>query len=259
MKKCVIWMLLVTFSLMLVSCSVEEEPAAEPADPATENSTEETKAPEVPAISARPEATEAQAALEPIPLEIPKAMFIGTPENIEGIENLEKPLGKARPPFLAPAGTVIASAGKPVTASETEPIIGQFSWLVDGDKEASEGSLVEMGPFVQWVQVDLEAEHDIYAVVMWHYHKTPRVYNDVVVQVSNDPEFIEVKTIFNNDHDNSAGLGVGQDKNYVETAEGKLIDAKGVRGRYIRFYSNGNNSNDLNHYIEVEVFGKPAE
>jgi hypothetical protein len=46
--------------------------------------------------------------------------------------------------------------------------------------------------------------------------------------------------------------------NYVETYEGKLIDAKGVRARYVRLYSNGNSSNELNHYIEVEVFGTPV-
>ena len=40
--------------------------------------------------------------------------------------------------------------------------------------------------------------------------------------------------------------------------EGKLIDAKGVKGRYVRLYSKGNTTNKLNHYIEVEVFGKPA-
>jgi len=81
----------------------------------------------------------------------------------------------------------------------------------------------------------------------------------VVVQVADDPDLISnVRTVFNNDHDNSSGLGVGQDLHYVETAEGKLIDAKGARARYIRLYSSGNNSNDLNHYVEVEVYGKPA-
>ena len=65
--------------------------------------------------------------------------------------------------------------------------------------------------------------------------------------------------VFNNDHDNSLGLGVGQDLHYVETAEGKLIDAKGVQGRYVRFYTGGNNNNDLNHWIEVEVYGKPVQ
>ncbi|MBA7483162.1 hypothetical protein ES707_18673 [subsurface metagenome] len=68
-----------------------------------------------------------------------------------------------------------------------------------------------------------------------------------------------MRTLFNNDDDNSAGLGIGGDKNYVATSEGKLIEAKGVRAGYIRCYSNGNSSNDLNNYIEVEVFGKPAQ
>jgi len=96
--------------------------------------------------------------------------------------------------------------------------------------------------------------------VVWHYHKQACVYFDVVVQVASDRDFItNVKTVFNNDIDNSAGLGVGKDMHYTETNEGKLIDTKGVQGRYVRLYSNGNNANDLNHYIEVEVYGKPVE
>jgi hypothetical protein len=87
-----------------------------------------------------------------------------------------------------------------------------------------------------------------------------RVYFDVVVQLADDPDFItNVRTLFNNDIDNSTGLGVGQDMHYVETAEGKLINAKGQRARYVRLFSNGNNNNDLSHYIEVEVFGKPVK
>jgi len=31
-----------------------------------------------------------------------------------------------------------------------------------------------------------------------------------------------------------------------------------VKGRYVRLYSNGNTTNKMNHYIEVEVFGKLA-
>jgi hypothetical protein len=79
----------------------------------------------------------------------------------------------------------------------------------------------------------------------------------VIVQVAVDPDFIaNVKTVFNNDIDNTSGKGVGKDMGYVETSEGKLIDAKGVQGRYVRLYSRGNTANDLNHYIEVEVYGK---
>jgi hypothetical protein len=80
-----------------------------------------------------------------------------------------------------------------------------------------------------------------------------------VVRVSNDADFVKgVSEVFNNDHDNSSGLGVGQDKEYIETNDGKLVDCKGIQARYVRLYSNGSTSNDLNHYIEVEVYGKPA-
>jgi hypothetical protein len=59
------------------------------------------------------------------------------------------------------------------------------------------------------------------------------VYFDVIVQISNDPDFITgVQTIFNNDMDNSAGLGVGMDMHYVDTHFGEIFDAKGLHGRY---------------------------
>ena len=103
------------------------------------------------------------------------------------------------------------------------------------------------------MQIDLEKEFDIHAIIVWHFHKAACAYYDVVVQVSNDPEFKESVTVYNNDHDNSAGLGAGADLAYIETNHGRIIDAKGTKGRYVRLYSNGNTANDLNHYIEVEV------
>lgn len=197
--------------------------------------------------------------LVPLEIELPKPMFVGTPQNIK-VPNLEKPLGKARPPFMAPEGTQVVSFEKAVASTDEEPIIGDIEMITDGDKEAADGSYVELGPFTQHVTIDLEAQYNIYAILVWHFHKQPRVYFDVVVQTADDPDFTEnVQTIFNNDNDNSSGLGVGTDKHYVETAEGKLIDAKGVQGQYVRLYSKGNSNNDLNHYIEVEVFGKPVQ
>jgi len=207
------------------------------------------------------EALAAAAGLVPIDIKLPKPMFVGTPQNTK-VPNLEKPLGKARPPFLAPEGTKNVALGKPVSSSDEEPIIGEIEMITDGDKEAADGSYVELGPFVQHVTIDLEAMHEIYAIVVWHYHKQARVYFDMVVQVADDADFItNVKTVFNNDIDNSAGLGVGKDMHYTETNEGRLFDmlAKGIKTRYVRFYSNGNTSNDLNHYIEVEVYGKPVQ
>ena len=197
--------------------------------------------------------------LAPLDIELPGAVFDDTPQD-NRVPNLEKPLGRPRPPFMAPAGTRNVALGKPVSSSDEEPIIGEVEMITDGDKEAADGSYVELGPFDQNVTIDLEAVHNIYAVVIWHYHKQPVVYFDVAVQVADDPDFItNVRTVFNNDSDNSIGLGVGKDMHYTETNEGKLIDAKGVKARYLRFHSKGNTRNDLNHYIEVEVYGKPAE
>ena len=194
-----------------------------------------------------------------IDLKLPKPMFVGTPQNIN-VPRLQKPLGRPRPPFLAPAGTANVAFGKPVFSSEVEPIIGEIEMVTDGEKKGTDGSYVELGPFLQHITIDLGAEYDIYAVVLWHFHKQASVYFDVIVQLADDGDFItNVSTIFNNDIDNSAGLGIGEDLHYVETFEGKLIDAEGRRARYVRCYSSGNNSNDLNHYIEVEVYGKAAK
>jgi hypothetical protein len=197
--------------------------------------------------------------LAPLDIELPQAVFIGTEEAIR-VNNLKKYTTEDRPPFLAPVGAKNIALGKPVTASDEEPIIGEIEMITDGDKEAADGSFVELAPFLQHVTIDLGASHDIFAVLVWHYHKQPRAYLGVVVQTADDPDFItNVRTLFNNDIDNSAGLGAGTDMHYVETNRGELIDAKSVKARYLRLYSNGNSTDDMNHYTEVEIYGKPAE
>jgi hypothetical protein len=197
--------------------------------------------------------------LVPIPFQLPKPMFEGTPQNLT-VPNLQKPLGRPRDAFLAPAGVTNVAKGKKVTSSDSEPVIGELDQVTDGDKKGAEGSFVELGPGVQHVTIDLGAPQEIFAVLFWHFHKTPRVYFDVVVQVADDAAFKKnARTLFNNDHDNTSGLGAGKDLNYVETAEGKLVDAQGARARYVRLYSKGNNANELNHYVEVDVYGRPAK
>lgn len=239
-----------------------EEPAATPAEtqPAAAPTQAETKnaQPAAQETAVQPAATTAEVNMVPIDIKLPKPMFIGTPSNMQ-VPNLEKPLGKPRPPFLAPEGTTNVALGKPVKSSDEAPVIGEIKMIIDGDKEAGDGSYVELGPFVQNVTIDLGKKQNIYAILVWHYHKQPRVYYDMIVQVADDPNFTSnVTTLYNNDLDNSAKMGVGTDKHYVETSEGRLIDGKGVQARYVRLYSNGNNNDDLNHYIEVEVYGKPA-
>jgi hypothetical protein len=159
-----------------------------------------------------------------------------------------------------PADVTNVAAGKTVTSSDEWPIIGELDMITDGDKESEDGYYVELGEMQQWVQVDLEAKTEIYGIGLWHYHAQPRAYLDVIIQVSHDAEFASgVTTIFNNDHDDSSGMGQGSDPAYIEKNHGRLIPGQKATGRYVRFYSNGNTSDGLNQYIEVEVFGRSAE
>jgi hypothetical protein len=190
--------------------------------------------------------------------QLPPPLFVGTPVPLH-VTNLEPPMRGKRPDFYVPAGTINLAKNKKISASDNNPNVGTLDMVVDGDKDGNEGSWVELGPGKQWVQIDLAKKASISAILIWHFHSQARVYRDVVVQVSDDPTFkTGVTSIFNSDISNELGLGTGKNQNYIETYQGKLIDAKGAKGRYVRLYSNGNTANKLNHYIEVEVWGKPA-
>jgi hypothetical protein len=192
-------------------------------------------------------------------IDLPRPQFTGTPRPIRSA-NLEPPRnGKPYPLIEVPTGCdKLLSKGCKVTSSDPQPIMGALALVTDGDKEHDAETYVELSPGKQWVQIDLGAEREIHACCIWHHHGEARVYHDVICQISNDPTFAgPVATVFNNDHDGSAGLGAGADKEYVESNEGRPFGVKGVKGRYVRFYSNGNTSNGMNHYTEVEVYGKP--
>jgi len=186
--------------------------------------------------------------------ELPPELIEGTPKPIN-VPNLVQAPAKA-PEFFVPAGTVLLSKSKPVTSSDSEPIIGSLDLVTDGDKDAGEGYFVELLDGLQWIQIDLEKSASIHAIWLWHFHSQRRAYHDVIIQISNDPLFkTGVTTIYNNDYDHSARMGIGKDRPYVDTRYGMIADGKGTKGRYVRLYSNGNTANEMNHYIEVEVFG----
>lgn len=198
--------------------------------------------------------------LVPLKLELPKPAFMSC--MFRAPPGVEKHTGKPRPPFMVPAGTRNVALGKAVTTSDYKPVSGSPELVTDGDKEGRKKSCLLLGSGPRYVQIDLGTERDIHAVVIWHYHWTIGVCHDVVVQVADERDFvIGVRTLFNNDHDNSLGLGVGEDREYIETYEGKLIkvkDAKGVRTRYVRWYANGSTADDMNRFTEMEIYGKPA-
>lgn len=198
--------------------------------------------------------------LAPLPLKLPNAAFKGTPENIEFTATMERPTGKPRPPFLAPKGVTNVALGKKVTCSDKSPMTGGPELVTDGDKTASDTTVMVMRRGTQWAQVDLGADYNIYAIVLWHAHDSPKLYRDVVVQVADDPDFIDgVQALYNNDYDNSSGLGIGNEKEYFENNEGRLIDAKGVKARYLRCYSRGSTESAFNEYTEIEVWALPAK
>ncbi len=193
----------------------------------------------------------------PLTTEIPPEVIEGTPMPINVPDLVQAP--KEAPVLNVPAGTVLLSKGKTVTSSDDFPVVGELTLITDGEKEGGEGYYVELMDGPQWVQIDLGQTAAVSAVWVWHFHSQLRAYHDVVIQISDDPEFkTGVTTVFNNDFDNSSGMGKGSDKPYVDSRFGLLVDAKGAKGRYVRLYSKGNTSNDANHYIEVEVFGVPV-
>jgi hypothetical protein len=188
--------------------------------------------------------------------EYPEPMVKGT-EIPKGVANLEKSRVKGSAPALLeiPKGCENLAEDKEVTSSDEDPSVGDLDMITDADSAGSE--YVQLKKGLQWVQIDLEDSKTLHAAHIWHYHSQPRVYNDIIIQISDDEDFIEgVKTVYNNDHDNSSGLGKGTDKNYIEEFYGKSFALKGTKGQYIRFYSKGNSADKSNHYVEVQVYGK---
>lgn len=160
---------------------------------------------------------------------------------------------------MVPKGVTNLAAGKPVTSSAT-PFNGQLSQITDGKKEASDEDAVEFKKGTQWVQVDLGQSFPIYAIAIWHDHRYLQIMHDVIVQVSNDPEFkTAVTTLFNNDADNSSGQGIGLDREYFETNQGRVIAGNGVPARYVRGYTRGGTLSALNCWEELEVYGLPEK
>ena len=197
-------------------------------------------------------------------------LSLGTPWAPKPYPQLEPISIKPQPPIAVPEGCdKLLSRGCAVTSSTPDPLIGELFYVTDGVKEHDASTYVELDRGLQWIQIDLGGECEIHAVCIWHYADL-RAYHDVICQISNDPEFKDgVIIVFNNDHDNSAGFGIGKEMDYVETCFGRPFAVDAVKGRYVRCYSNGsthsnstgsgNGTTLINCYTEIEVFGKPLK
>ena len=166
-----------------------------------------------------------------------------------------------RHPFMVVPGLRNLALYKPVTGSE-KPARGDLEQLTDGLIKCDEFDYVE-GP--EWVQIDLGNILEIHAVVIWHFYKNPIIYNDVIVQAADDAAFsANVRTLFNNDHDNSAGFGRGEDTAYICRWWGEIVDARGAdhsgtTAGYVRVYTGRGMNGEPPAYVEVAVYGRPPE
>lgn len=192
-------------------------------------------------------------------LEFPAPTLKATPEELPAGPNIEANSDTPATALLVPAGITNVALGKTVKTS-VNPFTGEADQLTDGKKEAFDYDTVEMKKGSQWVQVDLGQPQTIHAIALWHDHRYIQVVHDVILQVSDDPEFkTGVTTLFNNDTDNSSGQGVGLDREYFERHYGRVFDGKVTQARYVRGYSKGSHLSALNCWQEIEVYALPAK
>ena len=196
---------------------------------------------------------------EALKLQFPAPTLKGTEEDLPTGPNIEPNSNIPAPALMIAKGSKLVSIGKPVTSS-VKPFTGELEQITDGKKGAFDYDTVEMKKGFQWVQVDLGATFAIQAIAIWHDHRYIQAVHDVIVQVSDDPEFkTGVTTLYNNDTDNSSGLGVGTDREYFERYFGRVFDGKGSKGRYVRGYTKGSHLSALNCWQEIEVYALPAK
>jgi hypothetical protein len=195
----------------------------------------------------------------PLAIKLPAHTAKGTPEDLPTGPNIEPPPKTAPAPIQVPAGVENVALHKKVTSS-VAPYSGEVTQITDGKREPFDEDVVEFKKGTQWVQVDLEKSDAIYAIAMWHDHRVLQAFHDVVVQISDDPEFKNgVTTVYNNDTDNSSKLGVGTDREYFELEYGRIIPVKGVKGRYVRAYTKGSSLSAINCWQELEVYALPSK
>ena len=196
----------------------------------------------------------------PLVLKLPAPAFKGTPKDLPEGMSVEPISDKPRAEILVPKGCENLAAGIVPTSSDTNASAAKLGKITDGNKEFYEESIVLLRKGVQHVQLGLKKPAEIHAIVIWHAHDTQKVYRNVVVQVADDAAFTQnVRTLYNNDTENKAGQGVGTDRQYFESAEGRLIEAKGAKAQFVRMWSRGNTESALNEYTEVEVWGKAVQ
>ena len=137
-----------------------------------------------------------------------------------------------------------------------------FTYLTETGKENT-----EIKPYVT---IDLGESYDISRIKLIGligpdyddgYTNTP---HNVVIRISNDPDFKDesTKTVYNTDKNNFFGFGEGTDEEEPSEIEGKDITFETTNARYVRYYQHGSHMSDHAPYAwpnclalnEIEVY-----
>jgi hypothetical protein len=213
---------------------------------------------------------EGEAKIDEVPLQIEFPWFPNYSRPLDkppAWVKLKKREDTPRTPMMVPKDVTNVALHKPVTSSDPEPVLGKPEMVTDGKKELwlpdnkyNPAGVFEVGPGRQYVQIDLGQPCEIFAVVFWLPDYSPEyIYRALVVQVAEDAQFTKgVKTLLNTDRENINGLGKGEDLDSWTTNEGILVAGRRTVARYVRLYSNGSNGDEMNRFVELEVYGRPA-
>src|SRR5437588_9047591 len=127
----------------------------------------------------------------PLNIKLPSPAFKGTPKDIQLSSYVEPLSDKPRPPMMVPAGLKNIAVGAKITCSDKNATADTLAKINDGDKEASEQSIIYLRKGSQWVQLDFGSPQEIFAVCLWHAHNSAKVYHDVIVQIADDQDFLQ--------------------------------------------------------------------
>jgi len=213
---------------------------------------------------AAPRTEPARRGIELVELDIglePDAVTRATPGLPKGFKPLHlRAEGKQRAAFMVTPGMKNLAIYKTVTAGEKPPV-GDVDQITDGIKKSGKFDYVEFSQ-AGWVQIDLAGPRTIHAVVIWHFYKNATIYSDVIVRLADDAACTRnVRTLFNNDHDNSSGMGQGADKAFYTRWWGEIVDARGENhagtpARYVRVYTGEGWEGEPPRFVEISVYGK---
>src|SRR5436190_12188696 len=106
----------------------------------------------------------------PLNIKLPAPAFKGTPKDIQLSSYVEPLSDKPRPPMMVPPGLKNIAAGAKLTSSDKNATSSVLEKITDGDKEASDQSIIFLRKGSQWVQMDLGASQEIFAIALWHAH-----------------------------------------------------------------------------------------